>query len=319
MTRESVDKIRRPRIALLVATARGLRVFRAAQAAVPDAEFTVVSFREEPYEPPFLDTIAAAAAAAGARFVEAKYLGRTEHQALWEEHPPDVLLAVGWRYLVPPEAYTAARSGAYVLHDSLLPALRGFAPTVWAIVNGEKETGVTLLKMAAGVDAGDIVAQERVPIGDDDTIATVMERVTSRYEHFVTEWLPRVVAGPVPAYPQDPARATYGCKRTDLDNQILWAAPARQIYDLIRAVTRPYPGAWTTLDGRRLTVWSGAPVPSPRVWAGRVPGRVVEVRPGAGAVVLTGDGELLVREVQSASGAPEAAERVLKSITYTLK
>lgn len=314
-----VDEIRPPRVALLVATARGLRVLRAARAALPEADLTVVSFREEQEEPPFLDAIAATAAQLGARFVEAKHVGRVEHAALWTERAPDVLLAASWRYLVPPAVYEAVARGAYILHDSLLPAYRGFAPTVWAIVNGETETGISLIEMDAAADAGALIAQERVAIGDEDTIATVMERVTCGYERLVAEWLPRMVLGAVPRQPQDAARATYCCKRTDLDNRIRWDTPTQRIRDLIRAVTHPYPGAWTTLDGVRLTIWSASPVPNPRPFVGRVPGRIVEVCRGVGVVVLTGDGELLVREVQRSGAAREPAERVLKSITWTLQ
>ena len=309
---------RRPRIVLLVATARGLRVFRAAQAAVPNADYTVVTFQEGADEPPFCEAIAEAAAAAGARFAVQRSLGHPQLGLPWSE-PQDLMLAVSWRYLVPSSVYETMSRGAYVLHDSLLPAYRGFAPTVWAMINGERETGATLLAMAPGADEGDIITALQVPIGGDDTIAEVMERVTSSYERIVTDWLPQLVAGPVPRQVQDASRATYGCKRTDLDNRICWEWPTRRIYDLVRAVTRPYPGAWTTHRGARVKIWSASPVLKPCTWVGRIPGRVVEVRRGEGVVVLTGDGEILLREVQPTSSQADGADRILKSVTDTLE
>lgn len=308
----------RPRIVLLVATARGLRVLRAALAALPDADYTVVTFREGADEPPFCDAIAQAAAAASARFAVQRTLGPAGSGLPWTE-PQDVMLAAGWRYLVPGSVYESMRRGAYVLHDSLLPAYRGFAPTVWALVNGEQQVGATLLTMAAGADEGDIIAQHSIPVGDDDRIAEVMERVTGCYERIIADWLPRLLAGPVPTRPQDAAQATYGCKRADIDNRIFWQWPTKRIYNLIRAVTRPYPGAWTTHRGARVTIWGASPVGKPRTWAGRSPGRVVEVRRGVGVVVLTGDGEILIREAQAEGGPADSADRIVASITDTLQ
>jgi methionyl-tRNA formyltransferase len=277
----------------------------------------VCSFREEPWEPPFMDDLRAEAVAAGATFVETRRVGGQRWQRVVGATPPELMLAVHWRYLVPPAAAAAAR-GMYVFHDSLLPAYRGFAPTLWAIANGEPETGVTLFRAAAEVDAGDIVGQQAVPIGPDDTIATLFERVTEAYLRVLERHLPAIAAGSAVARPQDHARATYTCRWVPEDGLIDWSAPTKSVHDLIRAVTAPYPGAFTFLGGRRLRVWSARRPAEARRYVGRVPGRVIEVRRGEGSVVLTGDGALMLTRVQLDGDEPRCAAEVLDSLSHTL-
>lgn len=300
------------RIALFCATARGAAFLRELRALAPDAQLDVYSFREEPWEPPFLDTIAAAAAELHASFREVRAIGADAF------HGCDVLLAVSWRYMIPKDVYSRATKGAYVFHDSLLPEYRGFSPTVWAIANGEDHTGVTILVMAEGVDEGDIVDQRRVPIGAGDTIADVMQRVTATYLELLRANLAKLTTGAADAKPQDHARATYCCKRVPEDNAIDWTRGSAEILDLIRAVTQPYPGAFTTLDGAKLIVWSASALPADaRRFVGRIPGRVAGPH-GDGVIVLTGDGGIVVREVQKEGEPRMPAPQVLRKLGTTL-
>lgn len=304
------------RITLLCAAARGLHVLECLIRLAPEARLTVVSFPEEPGEPRYLGDIRHTALMHGAEFIEARSVGRNAHLAN-SEYSTDVLLAVSWRYMVPPHVYRRARKGAFVLHDSLLPRYRGFAPTVWAMVNGDDYTGATLFEMADDVDSGPIVDQRRVPIGSDDTISDVMQRVTSKYLELLEMNLPALLAGTAIRQPQDHAVATYTCKRTAADGEIDWTAPSRTIHDLVRAHTHPYWGAFTTLARRELKVWATKLLPGYPQYVGRVPGRIVEVRPGVGAVVLTGDGAILATRVQ-VDGEPVTASEILKSPAQTL-
>jgi methionyl-tRNA formyltransferase len=306
------------RIALLCATNRGLRFLKKLNELRPHADLIVFSFREEPHEPPYMDAIKAATTAAAGTFIESYKVGSLEWRGLWEANPVDLLFAVSWRYMIPREIYELPRFGAYIFHDSLLPAYRGFAPTVWALINGEPQTGVTLFHAAEDVDSGDIVAQQPVPIGADDTIADVMGRVTEAYLSLLEDSLPALLVGAAAATPQDHSAATYTCRRLPEDNRIDWTQSSERIYNLIRAVTRPYPGAFTTLDGARLTIWSASRLPAFPPYVGRIPGRVVEVKRGEGAVVLTGDGALLLREIQPEGGEPVNAAALLKRLSQTL-
>jgi methionyl-tRNA formyltransferase len=287
------------------------------RALEPDADVVVFSFREESHEPPFLDDIRSFAQEARMEFVEARQVGAPAIVGVWEREPLDLLLAVNWRYVVPPAVFTRARRGAFVFHDSLLPRYRGFSPTVWAMVNGEASTGATMLHMAENYDAGDIVDQDAVAISGDDTIASVMGRVTQLYDTLLRRNLAAIKNGTASRHAQDHSSATYACKRLPEDNEVQWTLGTTAIHNLIRAVTKPYPGAFTTLDGRRVRVWSARPLDDAPAYAGRVPGRVVGVS-DQGAMVLTGDGTLLVRELGEDGETPMAASMLLNRLGQTL-
>ena len=310
---------RRPlRIAAFCAGRRGLSFLARLRELAPGDELVVLSFQEEAHEPPFFEDVRALARRAGASFLEARSLEREDLAAYFRDTALDLILAVGWRYLIPHSVHARARLGAFVLHDSLLPRYRGFSPTVWALVNGEPRAGATLFRMADEVDAGPIVDQAATEVGPDETVAEVMERITGLYLALLERNLGRLRSGAAEATPQDERLATFTCKRLPEDNRIDWSAPTRRVHDLVRAVTRPYPGAFTTLAGRVLRVWSSRRVESVRRFEGAVPGRVTRVLPGEGVAVLAGDGELLLGEVQLEGEAPARADRVVRSLSATL-
>jgi methionyl-tRNA formyltransferase len=303
------------RIALGLATQRGVRCLHKVAELAPEAELVVFAAPELPGEPAFVDDLRLACQERGARFEETRDLGAARFGDTWAE--VDLLLLVHWRALVPPGVHGAPRRGSYVFHDSLLPEYRGFSPTVWAMINGEDHVGASLFEIADDPDTGDLVDQERVEVGPTETIAEVFPRVTEAYLLLLERRLGQLLAGTAPRVPQDHARATWACKRLAEDNLIDWSAPTQRVFDLVRSVTRPYPGAFTSLRGRRLIVWRARPVDH-RVYAGRVPGRVVEVLPGKGCAVLTGDGALLVEEVQLEGEEPQPAHELLTRLACTL-
>jgi len=303
------------RIVLLCATTRGLRVLDRLIALTPDDDLAVCSFPEEPVEPPFLEAIRDRARAGGARFYESRRVGDVDE--LWTGGV-DLLLAVSWRYLLPRATYEQARRGAFVIHDSLLPSNRGFSPTVWAIANQEAWTGATLFFMGEEMDAGDIVDQRRVEIGGEDRIGEVMGRVTESYVDLLeTNWAD-LRAGTPHRTPQDHARATYCRRRVPGDNEIDWTHSTERVYALIRAVTRPYAGAFSFLQGRKLTIWDARLVDG-RDAPPAAPGAVVRSVPGKGTLVGTGDGMLLVTEVQLEGEPPRNAGEVLAGPSGALR
>lgn len=306
------------RIALFCATRRGYRCLQKLHELAPDADLLVFSFHEDSWEPPFLEDIQQLAESLGAQFIESRQVGAQRWVDLWDSTPVDLMLAVSWRYMIPSQVYKGARLGAYVMHDSLLPAYRGFSPTVWAMINGEDYTGVTLLEMADDFDAGDIIDQTRVAIGPDDTIAALLERVTESYLNLLDNHLPDLLAGTVSATPQEHSRATYTAKLVPGDFEIDWHWSTERIYNLIRATTTPYAGAFTHFEGQKLYVWGAKLLDRPRQYVGRIPGRVAEIREGEGTVILTGDGLLLLTEVQIENGERLPAAQVLNRFSYTL-
>ena len=305
------------RIALLCATQRGYHFLEKLSDLRPQDEIIVFSFREEPWEPPFLDDIRALACSRGYRFVESKKVASHYLDEFWETEEIDLMLVVSWRYLLPADVYQLPRLGTFVFHDSLLPEYRGFAPTVWAIINGNNHTGVTLFEIAEEVDSGDIIDQQRVNINLDDTIAIVMEKVTQVYLEILERNLDKLLAGDATRTPQDHFLATYTCKRLPEDNQIDWNCSSESIYNLIRAVSQPYTGAYTYLLGKKIFIWSAKRMTKIN-YIGSIPGRVVKVLPDFGSVVLTGDGALLVIQVQRHAEEILCADKVLNSINQTL-
>lgn len=306
------------RIAVLCATRRGYRFLEKLSALQPHCELAVFSFREDPWEPPFLDDIRRLTEAKGGAFFETRNVAEQPGPAFWDRAPVDLMLVSSWRYLIPASVYRKPRLGAFVFHDSLLPGYRGFAPTVWAIINGEDHAGVTLFEMADEMDSGDVVAQKRIAIGPDDTIAEVVERVTQAYLELLERNLPGLLDGTAPRVAQDQSGATYTCKRLPGDNRIDWAGATRDIYNLIRAVGAPYPGAFSTFSGATLRVWAARRLTGWRRYVGGTPGRVVEVRPGEGTVVLTGDGALLLTRVEIEGRGIVCAADVLNRLDHTL-
>jgi methionyl-tRNA formyltransferase len=304
-------------IVLLCATRRGQLVLQKVVELMPKADITVFSFREDPWEPQFFDQIKEITLNHGGTFIEARQVGNQENISFWETAPIDIAFAVSWRYMIPSTIYQTPILGTYVFHDSYLPAYRGFSPTVWAMINGENHTGATLFEISDEVDAGDIIDQEIVPIGPDETISVVVDRVTQIYLGILERNLTGLLEVSITSKPQDHNQATYTCKRTLEDNQINWTAPTEEVYNLIRALSHPYPGAYTFLLGKKIQVWSAKRLQLPK-YDGRIPGRVIQILPGIGSVVLTGDGALLIKEVQSSDGQVECAANVINSLSQTL-
>jgi methionyl-tRNA formyltransferase len=305
-------------IVLLCATRRGYLFLQKITELLPEANLIVFSFREELWEPPFLDNIHKLTLANAAQFFEDRQVGSKRWSQFWESTAVDLMFVVSWRYMIPACVYKRPRLGTFVFHDSLLPAYRGFSPTVWAIINGEDHTGVTLFDIAEEMDSGDIIDQELVPIGPDDTIAIVMERVTQTYLDLLERNIDNLTSGTAARYPQDHSRATYTRKRLPEDNEIDWGLPAEKIYNLVRAVTKPYPGAYTYLNGKKMYIWSANVLKDYDEYIRRIPGRVVKLYIGSGAVVLTGDNPLLIRDVQIEAHPIVCASDALNGVGLTL-
>ena len=173
---------------------------------------------------------------------------------------PDFLFSFYYRKILSNEILAIPARGALNLHGSLLPKYRGRCPVNWVLLHDEHETGVTLHYMEEKPDRGDIVAQRAVPITDDDTALTLFRKLTDAAVVLMRETYPLLAAGRAPRVPQVHAQASYFGGRTPEDGRIEWAQPARAIFNLVRAVTHPYPGAFTTWGGRRLSVWEARPV-----------------------------------------------------------
>lgn len=167
---------------------------------------------------------------------------------------PDFIFSFYYRHMLPVDLLALAARGAYNLHGSLLPKYRGRVPTNWAVLHGETETGATLHEMAAKPDAGAIVAQTPVPILPDDTAAQVFDKVTVAAEQTLWRVLPALIAGEAPRLPNDLGKGSYYGGRKPEDGRVDFTQGAQQVYNLIRAVAPPYPGAFADVNGQRFVI-----------------------------------------------------------------
>jgi methionyl-tRNA formyltransferase len=305
-----------PSIALLCATRRGLACLQKVRTMLPFAKLTVVSFREEPHEPPFIDRIREYCNNNCCHFIESKNLLKHQIVEEWKTLPPDVLLAVNWRFMLQTEVYRLPRIGSYVFHDSLLPRYRGFSPTVWAIINGEKETGASLIEMNEEVDAGALIDQACIEIGLKN-IGEVFDDVTQAYLKLIERNLLQILNGTAKAILQDESLASYCCKRLPTDNKINWDRSAIEIHNLIRATTRPYSGAFCFFENKMVRVWSSS-VSQKRFYVGSIPGRLVDIQKGHGVTVLTKDGAIVLHEIELENEVPGNSSMFLNRLSITL-
>ncbi len=236
----------------------------------------VFTHKDNPAETVWFRSVAALAAARGLPV----YAPEDINHPLWADRiralKPDFLFSFYYRQLVKPAILDIPPRGALNLHGSLLPRYRGRCPVNWVLIHGETETGVTLHYMTPRPDDGDIVAQARVPIAPDDTARTLFDSLGGAAARLLDETLPALRAGTAPRRPQDHAKATYFGGRRPEDGEIDWTRPAGEIRNLVRAVTHPYPGAFSWAGDRRLTVWSAAALPDA---AGTDPGVVTATDP----------------------------------------
>ncbi len=172
------------------------------------------------------------------------------------ELKPDVIFSFYYRVMVRQPILEIPPGGCMNLHGSLLPSHRGRAPINWVLVHGEKETGVTLHHMTPRPDDGDIVGQQSFPIDEEDTALSLFVKAEAATVQLLDNLLPSIIAGTAPRTPQDQSRAsTYG-GRKPADGRINWTAGAAEVRNLVRAVTKPYPGAFTTHRDRKLLIWA---------------------------------------------------------------
>jgi methionyl-tRNA formyltransferase len=173
---------------------------------------------------------------------------------------PNVIFSFYYRHLLGREILEIPQGGAFNLHGSLLPAYRGRCPVNWVLVNGEQRTGITLHYMLEAPDAGDIVGQKEVPIEFQDTAVTLYEKLCARAKELLAEVLPLIKKGSAPRIRQDLKQGSYYGGRRPEDGKVDWNWPVMRIYNLVRAVTEPYPGAFSYLpEHEKLLIWWALP------------------------------------------------------------
>jgi len=207
------------------------------------------------------------------------------------EQEPDLIFSFSYRQVIPRAILELAPLGAFNIHGALLPRYRGRACVNWAVINGETLTGVTLHHMVERVDEGRIVDQEAVSIEPDDTAHDVFKKMIPAARTVLKRSLPAILDGNANGREQDETVATYFGRRRPEDGLIDWSKPARDVYNLVRALTHPFPGAFTFINGKKLFIWGAKPL-SEECGRCAKPGVVVSSFPlkigaGSGALLIT--------------------------------
>lgn len=213
---------------------------------------------------------------------------------------PDLIVVVAYGQILPPALLQIPPRGCLNVHASLLPRHRGAAPIQWALLEGDPETGVTLMLMDAGLDTGPLLARERIPILPHDTAQTLHDRLAGLGAVLLRRTLPDYLAGRITPVPQAAEGATYARKLTKEDGRLDWTRPAVELHRRVRALT-PWPGTYTYLPaGERrvlLKIWAAQVVPA----AAGEPGSVLAAD-AAGVVVRCGTDALCLTELQREGG-----------------
>ena len=268
-----------------------------------DNVVALITHEDNPHEKIWFKTPAVAAREKGVPIFTPEKVNTPEWIERIAALKPDLILSVYYRNMISSKILPLAPLGAFNLHGSLLPKYRGRAPINWAVLHGEPRLGMTLHRMVKSADAGAIVDQEGVAIGPRDTAEQAFRKVLPCARRVLARQIDALLAGTAKETPQDESQATYFGGRKPDDGRIAWSQTSAQIFNLIRAVTDPYPGAFTGVGPARLMVWwAETDSPAARGKRGR-PGEVLAVTP---LVIATANGALeLTRTEWRNAPAPE--------------
>ncbi|MBK0017687.1 bifunctional UDP-4-amino-4-deoxy-L-arabinose formyltransferase/UDP-glucuronic acid oxidase ArnA [Kosakonia cowanii] len=224
------------------------------------------------------------------------------------EMKPDVIFSFYYRNLLGEAILNSARIGAFNLHGSLLPAYRGRAPLNWVLVNGETQTGVTLHRMISRADAGAIIAQQAVEIADADDALSLHRKLTESAKHLLEGALPTLKSGTFSETAQDESKASYVGRRTPEDGRLEWEKPAQTLHNLVRAVSDPWPGAFSFVGTHKFIVWKS------RVRSDVAPARAGTVISVAPLIIACGEGALEVMTGQTEKGVYMQGAQLAQSL-----
>ncbi|MBM7623306.1 methionyl-tRNA formyltransferase [Sporohalobacter salinus] len=220
-----------------------------------------------------------------------------------KELNPDVIVVIAYGQILDKEILDLPKLGCINVHASLLPKYRGSGPLHRVIINGEEETGITTMYMEEGLDIGDIILKEKVEITSEETVGELHDRLAVLGAEVLLETLELIKAGEANRISQDDRKATYAQKITKEEGRIDWTASAQEIKNLIRGMN-PWPGAYTFYNDNRLKVWNSRIYDS-KTKPSVIPGTVVDIENESGFIVQSGEGQLLISEVQ-----PENKQRM---------
>lgn len=208
---------------------------------------------------------------------------------------PDLLFVIGWSELVDPDVLALPTVAAVGMHPAPLPRGRGRAPIAWSLIKGLDETALSMFHLVEAADAGELIGQRDIPISIEDDAASLYEKVVVAGRELIAEYYPSFEAGAVPRIEQDESRATWWPRRRPHHGLIDWNQTPSAVYNWIRGQSHPYPGAFSYLGDRRVTIWEASPPTGEREFV--TPG---ELHSRDGNVLRVGawEGTIELRRVQ---------------------
>lgn len=265
----------------------------------------LVTHKDDPNEKIYFDSVAAKAATLGIKIFTPDNPNEPGFIEMIKQLAPDVIFSFYYRKMISSEVLRIVNGNAYNLHGSLLPKYRGKCPINWALINGEKETGITLHKMTEKPDAGDIVGQFKISILPEDDAKTLVPKMAKAAAELLSKTLPLIKNGGVKGIVQNEKDATYFGGRHPEDGLIRWDDSAEKINNLVRAVADPFPGAFTFFGQEKLIIWKSSFTTKSNTKSS--PGVVVNVRPFE---IACGNGVLRVITAQIGKGSIVSGEQV---------
>ena len=249
-----------------------------------------------------------------------KKLTESEYEEI-QNLKSDFVIVFGWRTLIDIKLNSHLKAGIVASHFSLLPKYRGFAPVQWAVINGETESGVTLFLINEGeIDSGKIISQKKIPISSVDYYPDIDKKMTVCSIELFLNFFKDLESGNIKYREQNEWEATYTCRRTPEDGKIFWDKSSYDIYNLIRAVAQPNPGAFCFLNGKKYIINSARIGDRDKnYFSGRIPGRVFYID-NEGVEILCGSGTIKILEWEdTVTGIVSKPNAEIRSVTVTLK
>lgn len=277
---------------------------------------TIIYLLEEPHEEIYYEHLKDFALHNNIESISNKEAKKNIISSLIKQNNIDFVLCIKWRYMISDELINETKYGGFVIHDSLLPKYRGFAPLNWAIINGETEVGATFFKIIDKMDAGPIISQKKLVINENENIFIIEKKMVNIYKEIIYQDITKI-RNEDNFLLQNEEEATYCCMRRPEDSKIDWTKSAREIHNFVRALAPPFPSAFTFYDDKKIEITKTVIYSENDKYVGRIPGRILKIN-NEGIQLLTGKGILLVKEVK-ADGQLFKANDFFKTIKKKLE
>ena len=228
---------------------------------------------------------------------------------------PDLIVVVAFGQILSKDILDIPPNGCVNVHASLLPKYRGAGPIYWSVINGEEKTGVTTMFMDVGLDTGDMILKEEIPILEQDTAGTIHDKLSSLGARVLINTIKLIEQGKAPREKQKDEEATYAPMLDKKLGKIDWGKSSKEVVCLIRG-TNPWPVAYTSYQGQKFKIYEAELFD--KEYKGRQQGEIVEIVPKEGLVISTGDGSVIINDVQFDGSKRMSMDEYLRGHNITL-